>query len=353
MLYSQAQLLAREEALLSPFAQHSRLSKGRKYSEPEDPFRLPFQRDRDRIVHSKAFRRLAGKTQVFIAGFGDHYRSRLTHSIEVAVTARDIARALGLNEDLTEAIALAHDLGHTPFGHAGEEAMDDMMKKFGDRFEHNEQSLRSVTTLERRSPDFPGLNLCYETLEGLKKHHNISHSLEAQVADLADQIAYHHHDLDDGLRSGILTHEKLQKNVSLWQKVTEDLAPSTLDQELFWKIAVTRIMSLLIDDLLLNTKKNLQKEKRVVGFSLNMQRIIDQLADYLGQTFYLSEKVSHFAKQGQKVIRFLFQQYSNDYQKLPPQVQAELEQEKPAIVIKDYIAGMTDEYAVTKYEEYK
>lgn len=356
MLYAQAQLLAREEALLSPFAQRSRLTKGRKFPEPEDPFRLPFQRDRDRIVHSKAFRRLAGKTQVFTASYGDHYRSRLTHSMEVAITARDIARALGLNEDLTEAIALAHDLGHTPFGHAGEEAMHEVMQKFGVSFEHNEQSLRIVTILEKRSPDFPGLNLTVETLQGLMKHRNVPHSPEAQVADIADRIAYHHHDLDDGLRSGILEEKSLKRHVMLWQTVTEDLSKKELSDELYWKIAITRLMSLLIDDLLLNSEKNVTRgmsRRSLISFSPIMQGKADQLAEYLGKAFYVSKKVTAFSRKGQDVIRFLFQWYSEHDRFLPGLVRSELNHEKRYVVIKDYIAGMTDAYALAKYEEYK
>ncbi len=348
MLFAQDQLFLHEEAQLAPYALRSRLSRGRKYPDSEDLFRTPFQRDRDRIVHSKAFRRLCGKTQVFIAGYGDHYRSRLTHSLEVSAVSRDIARAFGLNEDLCETIALAHDLGHTPFGHAGEEAMNEMMLKFGKSFEHNEQSLRVVSVLEKKSDDFPGLNLTFETLEGLMKHRPMVHSLEAQVADLSDRIAYHHHDLDDGLRSGILEERSLQESIPLWQQVTEELSMSKLGFELYRATAINRLMNLLIDDVLRASEENLKHGKMLVTFSSAMQEKADALADYLGGNFYLHEKVSRFSHRGKETVRFLFELYSKNDRLLPLAVRKQLEFEERPVVIKDYIAGMTDRFALKK-----
>lgn len=363
MVYTQEQLFQNEEKILAPYAIKSAKSRGRKFEEPEDPYRTPFQRDRDRIIHCKAFRRLSGKTQVFVASYGDHYRTRLTHSIEVAQVARDIARALGLNEDLCEAVALAHDLGHTPFGHAGEEAMNEVMKKFGDRFEHNEQSRRVVEHLERRSTDFPGLNLTFETLEGLMKHRKVHddgttpviHSVEAQVVDIADAIAYHHHDLDDGLRAGVFDEAELEQEVELWRIAIEDLSLPTLGKDLFRKIAINRLVSLLINDVIESTNDVLKKRKMkmpltkpevIVGFSSRMQGRAEELAEFLGKRFYLHQQVSTQALHGQKVIKTLFALYSQKEELLPEIVRQRFDREKRHIVIKDYIAGMTDRFAL-------
>src|SRR6266513_2265234 len=224
------ELEQRERQFLAPFAQFSAQSRGRKYAEEPPEWRTDYQRDRDRVIHSRAFRRLEYKTQVFLNGTGDHLRTRLTHSLEVAGISRNIARALRLNEDLTETIALAHDLGHSPFGHKGEAVLDQLMKDHGG-FEHNRQSLRVVEELEQKYPRFPGLNLTYEVREGLSKHCTVydrpgkhkgftakSPSLEAQVANLADEIAYYSHDLDDGLDSGLLSEKQLELKVRLWHQ---------------------------------------------------------------------------------------------------------------------------------------
>lgn len=330
---------------LAPYA--IQLSKGRKYPEAEDPLRSPFQRDRDRIVHSKAFRRLSGKTQVFIPSYGDHYRSRLTHSLEVSMTSRDIARALALNEDLCECIALAHDLGHTPFGHAGEEAMNELMKKFHDHFEHNEQSLRVVEFLEKKSPDFPGLNLSFDVLEGLQKHEPGPHSLEAQAVDVADFITYLHHDIDDGLRSSLLSSEILTQASELWREVTEDLSFSALGKELFRRTAITRIIGILIHDLLMNF------EKKSIALSEKIQKKADELYECLGEKLYMNEAVTEHALFGKKVVHFLFEWYSIHEEVLPGHVRKRFEQEKRHLVIKDYIAGMTDRFAIKRYNRFR
>ncbi len=370
MLKTQEQLFEDENSSLASYAIRSAQSRGRKHKEAEDPFRTSFQRDRDRIMHSKAFRRLGGKTQVFVSHHGDHFRSRLTHSIEVSQVARDIARALALNEDLCEAVALAHDLGHTPFGHAGEEAMADMMLRFDDSFEHNEQSRRIVMHLESKSPDYPGLNLSFETIEGMMKHratHDdgktpVIHSLEAQAVDLADAIAYHHHDLDDGLRAGILHYESLQESVEIWQIATDELSLSALGEDLYRHTAINRVISILINDVIEYSNAQiqerqllmpLQKPQTIIQYSPKVQERADQLADYLGHHFYLNQRITSQAVKGQKVIKELFQLYSEKDELLPQSIRELFKHEKRHIVIKDYIAGMTDAFALHRFEEYK
>src|SRR5213083_437017 len=236
-MLTRAELEAREAAALAPYAMRSRDSRGRRHPEPEHPLRMVFQRDRDRIIHSTAFRRLEYKTQVFVNHEGDYYRTRLTHTIEAAQITRTLARALGLNEDLAEAVALAHDLGHTPFGHAGERTLDRLMAPHGG-FDHNAQSLRIVDLLEERYPTFRGLNLSFEVREGIVKHSTrydrpqvrefdpeLAPSLEAQIVDFADEIAYNAHDIDDGLKSGMVDPDELA-GVRLWAEVTAELAPA-------------------------------------------------------------------------------------------------------------------------------
>lgn len=370
MISTQEQLFDQENERLAPYAIRSSQSRGRKYDETEDPYRTPFERDRDRIMHSKAFRRLGGKTQVFNPMVGDHFRSRLTHSVEVSQVARGIARALGLNEDLCEAIALAHDLGHTPFGHAGQDAMSEMMHKFGDVFEHNEQSRRIVEKLEQKSPDYPGLNLSFEVLEGLMKHRKmhddgktpVVHSLEAQVVDLSDAIAYHHHDLDDGLRSGVLNYEQLMESLELWQTATEDLSITELGEDLYRHVAINRIISILINDVIEESDQRLEEQGIItplledlptapISFSDRIQDRVDQLADFLGDHFYLNDKVSTQSMKGQKVITDLFRIYSEKDELLPQSVRAQFDNEKRHVVIKDYIAGMTDQFALSRHQE--
>lgn len=372
MILTQQQLFDHEEKTLASYATKAVQASKRKYNEPEDPYRTPFQRDRDRIIHSKAFRRLSGKTQVFLASYGDHFRSRLTHSIEVAQVSRDIARALGLNEDLCETIALAHDLGHTPFGHAGEEAMSEMMAKYGDVFEHNEQSRRIVEVLEKKSPEYPGLNLTLAVLEGMMKHRRmhddgktpVIHSLEAQVVDLADAIAYHHHDLDDGLRAGLLKYEELTEQVELWKQVIEELSFSDLGEDLYRHVAITRLISILIQDVIEVAAEMIQQQaikaplaasgdRPLIAFSPRLQKRVEGLAEFLGEKFYLHQQISKQAAHGQNVIKHLFELYSKKEGLLPLPIRQQFEHEKRHIVIKDYIAGMTDEYALARYAEHR
>jgi dGTPase len=370
MILSRIEQEGAEIQWLAPYAVKSSESKGRMYAEKEDTHRTCFQRDRDRIIHSKAFRRLNGKTQVFIAGYGDHYRSRLTHSMEVAQFSRDIARTLKLNQDLAESIALAHDLGHTPFGHAGQEAMHELMKEHGGRFEHNEQSYRVLNHLEKKSDHYDGLNVSYEILDGLIKHrtdydHPIARdhhqpSLEAQVVNLSDEIAYQNHDIDDGLRSGILLFDQMQ-DLSIWQA-----AQSRLDLSAVSEIArhqmVTEIMSLMVKDLTVSIDRTLSQnppqsvhdiyrmERLPIHFSPEMTEMASELRAFLYKYFYQSPAVMTYNDQGKEVIRTLFYYYYDQPEKLPEHFHPLLESEDRHVVVKDYIAGMTDRFAMELYD---
>src|SRR5205823_10242129 len=258
---SREEMEATERATIAPFAQRSGDSRGRKYPEPSHAYRTEFQRDRARTIHSRAFRRLEYKTQVFLNGTGDHLRTRLTHSIEVASISRTIARALSVNEDLAEAIALAHDLGHTPFGHSGEEVLAECMRDHGG-FEHNRQSLRVVELLENAYPDFPGLNLTFEVREGLKKHERKDGfpTLEAQIADLADEITYYSHDLDDAVDFEILAAAQLDEN-EVWKRSQRDVLsryPDAREPELH-KLIIRNIIDVQVQDVVANSAKSIAK----------------------------------------------------------------------------------------------
>lgn len=333
---------------------------GRVHVESDDVTRFPFQRDRDRIIHTQAFRRLKHKTQVFVSGHGDHYRTRITHTLEVAHLSRNIARTLGLNEDLAEAIALAHDLGHTPFGHAGEEAMNACMKKYNASFEHNHQSLRIVTLLEDRSKAYRGLNLSREILEGLIKHrspHDLplgvdlprSPSLESQVVNFADEIAYTAHDTDDGLRAGQFSYADIEK-IKLG-KMASIKAKNDFSE------LRGAIVSLLVSDLYTETERRLKAEKirtlkdvyasdtELVGFSVPTVRMIGELRQFLWNHLYKSPSVLKQATRGQRVITALF----TAYMKSPPAKIKALRVKHGSSLeeaVKDYIAGMTDTYAI-------
>ncbi|KKP40053.1 MAG: deoxyguanosinetriphosphate triphosphohydrolase, dGTPase [Candidatus Peregrinibacteria bacterium GW2011_GWF2_33_10] len=371
MLLNREQLENKEEKFLAPYAALSKFSQGREFEERESEFRTCFQKDRDRIIHSRAFRRLKGKTQVFVNVEGDHFRTRLTHSMEVAQVSRDVARALNLNEDLAESIALAHDLGHTPFGHAGQDALNDLMREYGLKFEHNEQSRRVVTYLENIYPNFRGLNLTCEVREGLMKHQTvydnadkqikIQPTLEAQIVDFADEIAYNCHDLDDGLRAKILDFEVLKK-IPICQealaKVREDYG-DFVNEKIHQARFVSAIMNLMIDDLLQNSAQNLEKNKikllddvckstvRLIRFSSNRQIEIIELEKYLYQNFYMNQQVLKLSRFGQKTIQKLFNYFLKHPEKLPADFQIEANDEQSKIIdIKDYIAGMTDEFAI-------
>lgn len=371
MIIKRDNLEGQELQLLASYAVKSAESKGRSFSEKEDPYRTCFQRDRDRIIHCKAFRRLNGKTQVFIAGYGDHYRSRLTHSMEVAQFGRDIARMLNLNQDLSEAIGLAHDLGHTPFGHAGQDAMDEVMQTFGSHFEHNEQSFRVLHELEEKSDEYRGLNLSFEVLDGLLKHRtrydhpacsdHLMPSLEAQIVNIADEIAYQSHDIDDGLRSGILSSEEMME-LDIWRYAAADNRPSKLPKIQKHQM-VTSVMSLLVNDLAINTNKKIHKagidsvkdvyghDGQIAQFSDKVSQMAVQLKDYLYTNFYNAKEVMKYNDEGKKVITGLFRVLHEKPENLPEKYRAQLDHEEKHIVVKDYIAGMTDGYAMDLYEK--
>lgn len=376
-----SKLQEREADGLASYAVKSSDSAGRKYPEKLDDERLCFQRDKDRIIHSKAFRRLDEKTQVFVAGSGDHYRTRLTHTLEVAQVARDIARRLRLNEDLCEAIALAHDLGHPPFGHAGEEALNEVMRNFGLHFEHNEQSRRVVEALERAYPNFPGINLTIETLDGLMKHQTawdqagkifeISAHLEAQVVNVADEIAYTNHDMDDGIRSGLISLKQLRK-FRLWQlgekEVREKYGPAVksgrvkkLPEDILVARVVSAIIALMIDDFCKQTEKNIKKYKiksvenvkeyqgTLGEFSENMKIIIKELRQFLFENFYLNPKIEAFTLRGKWMIKKLFEYYYKNPGKFPGMLR--VSEKERVLAIKDYIAGMTDRFLIQEFKK--
>ena len=358
--------------MLAPYAVKAADTKGRKVYEDESLTRTCFQRDRDRIVHSKAFRRLREKTQVFISTESDHYRSRLTHSIEVAQISRHLARLLRLNEDLSESVAFAHDLGHSPFGHAGEHILDECMADFGG-FEHNIQSLRVVETLEKKYPIFDGLNLSYEVKEALKKHQTPWDnpdcesgfvSLEAQVVNIADQIAYNNHDIDDGLSSGLLTLESLETNVTLWSIATRNVKRnySNLTPDTLRSLCISYIISSQIEDVVKNTQSNLVQNNvvnlaslqslkgQLVCFSDQMEERSKELRDFLYKNLYIHPKVYRMNKKGQHIIKSLFELIVSDYKVLPLENQAFLSNGLTIQrVAADYIAGMTDPYATKLY----
>ncbi len=366
---------------LKPYAMTEAASQGRVYQEKTHPYRSMYQRDRDRIIHSTAFRRLEYKTQVFVNHEGDLYRTRLTHTIEVEQISRTIARALGINEDLTEAIALAHDLGHTPFGHAGERVLNDLLLDFGG-FEHNRQGLRVVDMLEHRYRDFPGLNLTNEIREAFIRHHSPLYSsdphippefvdsgtalLEVQATIIADEIAYDNHDIDDGLYSGIINERELRE-LSLWRRVIEELGVEYYNSlEPYNKGAegVRMLINLLVSDVLENTQKNLQNHnirsvadvrefnELLIVPSEGMQLMKRELEDFLSVAFYKDYRVIRMAKKAQRFITELFLTYIDDPNTMPLRHQNRLDNECIELVVADYIAGMTDRFAELEYSRF-
>ena len=364
----------RETLLLAPYAAHSADSLGREYQEPEHDMRTAFQRDRDRIIHTQAFRRLEYKTQVFVNHEGDHYRTRLTHTIEVSQIARSIARALGLNEELAEAVALAHDLGHPPFGHAGEKVLDELMKDHGG-FEHNIQALRIVEVLEKRYPSFPGLNLTWETREGIIKYlhryegpmppgltNTVSPSLEAQVVDVADEIAYNNHDLDDGLSSRLFDLEEMQDTL-LWRehyKSSKNSFPGSSWRESKHD-TIRRIINSQVQDIIASTCERIKTRKirditdvRVNGhdlvvFSEDMNEKNIELKRFLMTRMYKNERVMKLEKSAQKTLSGLFQLYVVDPNKIPEHVRKLEKVDGRHRMVCDYVAGMTDRYALQQH----
>ena len=376
-----------KENHLKPYAVKSVNSKGRIYKEPEHSIRSPYQRDRDRIIHSSSFRRLKHKTQVFVNTEGDHYRTRLTHSMEVSQIARTLARSLGLNEDLCETLSLSHDLGHTPFGHVGEEVLNNCMKKFGG-FDHNIQTLRIVTLIENKYYKFFGLNLTIETLDGLIKHNGPVHnlelykrnlqrnlfegkisfrnfpSLEAQVAAISDDIAYNNHDLEDGLRAGLFTIKKFS-SIPFVSKLTKKHLNNIkkFRREVIVNQIVRELINLMVVDVINTTNKNLREIKPktindiykqdhlVVDFSTKMKKIDRQIKDFLRLNMYNHKKVIINTKKGKKIIKYLFEYLLKNPNKF---INKKLfRNEKKERVIADFISGMTDRYAINLYKKIK
>lgn len=359
MIATRKILEMREKKNLAPYAVASMDTAGREFSEKPDDTRTEFQRDRDRIIHSKAFRRLSGKTQVFVATYGDHFRDRLSHTLEVAQIARDIARNLRLNEDLCEAIALAHDLGHTPFGHAGEATLNKIMQQFGLRFEHNEQSKRIVEHLEKQFIQFDGLNLTYEVRQGLAKHQTVydqmgrritGKTLEAQVVDVADEIAYHNHDLDDGLRSKLFAVREVAR-LALWKEAVAAAKKRYVSPMRY-------IISLMIQNVLETTAQNIAKfhitslkdvlkhPKNLAAFSGSFKKKIDKLREFLWNRMYQSPCVLRHSRRGQKIIERLFWKLYKNPKLLPRRFYERIGKiDLLEVAVKDYVAGCTDKYA--------
>ncbi len=376
----------RSENRPAPYAAAETTSRGRRHPEASPAYRGEFQRDRDRIIHSAAFRRLEYKTQVFVNHEGDMFRTRLTHSIEVAQIARTIARILGLNEELTEGIALAHDLGHTPFGHAGQDALNECMAGHGG-FEHNLQSLRVVDVLEEKYAEFPGLNLTYETREGILKHCSpvkarqlgelgerfLRHrqpSLEAQTANLADEVAYNSHDVDDGLRAGLIEIEQLRE-VTLFREQHDEVLrrwPGLALRRTIHEV-IRRMINQQVVDLVETSAKAIESQDPkdvdavrdaphpLIRFSEAMLNQHLELKRFLRQALYRHYRVHRMSLKAQRIIRSVFKAFMDDLRILPPDFQAHargLERKEGesgrARAVSDYIAGMTDRYAIMEYE---
>ena len=375
MFFSRQQLEEIEDRSLAPYGMRSKDTKGRAYLDSEPEYRTTFQRDRDRILHTTAFRRLEYKTQVFINFEGDHFRTRLTHTLEVAQIGRTLARALGGNEDLVEAICLAHDLGHSPFGHSGEVALARLMKDFGG-FDHNKQSLRIVTELEQRYPEFPGLNLSWEVREGMVKHESeydisdardyspdLRGNLETQIANVADELAYTTHDLDDGLRSGMINPQILE-GIALWEILRETYNWNGLilgDMERHRMIR--HLVGLLVTDMVKGTDARLKESKvnsamdiqklkhNVVGYTEEMQRHNRELKDFLYKKLYRHYRVVRMQVKAERIISDLFHAYRAEPLMLPDHVQFFIEKRGLERTICDYIAGMTDRYAIEEHQK--
>ncbi|WP_446831065.1 deoxyguanosinetriphosphate triphosphohydrolase [Candidatus Foliamicus sp.] len=366
---------------LAPWAVTAEHSRGRVHAEGKHPYRGPFQRDRDRIIHCRAFRRLMHKTQVFVGGEGDdHFRTRLTHTMEVAQIARTVARCIGVNEALTEAICLGHDLGHPPFGHAGQKALNRCMAAYGG-FEHNLHALRIVDRLERRHPGFDGLNLCWETREGLLKRcsrrqaeklgdlgerflQRRQPSLEAQLANVADAIAYNHHDLDDGLRSGLIDHEEVievrlyRRAHSQAQRRFPDASPPFLVTE-----AIRAMIDRVVSDLIETTRAALERaaldhpdavrtlSDPLVGLSGKLQERHRELADFLRKRLYNHPRMQEDYARGAAIVKALFEHYLQHPELMPPRHDANRREAATVQTVADYIAGMTDRFARRRFRE--
>ena len=375
MSLTREQIETRESEMLAPYAALSSTSQGRAYPLDEHPLRTAFQRDRDRIIHSSAFRRMEYKTQVFIPHERDHFRTRLTHTIEVAQISRTLARILRLNEDLAEAIALVHDLGHTPFGHSGEDILDNLLSGNGG-FNHNRQSLRVVDLLEQRYEQHPGLNLTYEVREGIVKHETKldmkleefnpgeKPTLEASLVDIADEITYNAHDIDDGISSGIITFRQLQAADFFAQLDLGQAAPksSLLDDKSRYAL-VRKLLDSMVTDVANETNRRLQANKitnlesirratqKLGAYSDATNSIVAALKVFLNDNLYRHPRLVGMSEWAQQILEKIFARLKDDPKLMPPRFQEMLLTEKPEIVIADYIAGMTDRFAIKFYEE--
>lgn len=377
-IITREQLENNEKQFLAPYAMLNANSRGRKFSELKHRLRTDFQRDRDRIIHCSAFRRLEYKTQVFVNHEGDNYRTRLTHTIEVVQISRTISRSLRLNDDLTEAIALAHDLGHTPFGHSGEEALNDLMKKYGG-FEHNNQSLRIVDFLEKRYNDFPGLNLTYEVREGIIKHKtdydkpsrngfndDESATMEAQIINIADEIAYNNHDIDDGLTANMITFDDLREIpwISDAIKKVENGKPESVSLKKY--SLIRELINYLVTSLVEETEKRLKKYKinsvkdvrktkhSIVAFPADIERNNSQLKAFLMERVYRHYRVERMHEKARRFVKAIFEEYVKNSSQLPPDVQKKFKNKNKrskATAVCDYVAGMTDRYALDEYNK--
>lgn len=376
MPVTRTELEARERAFLAPYAQSSGDTRGRVAKEEPPTWRTHFQRDRDRVIHSRAFRRLEYKTQVFLNGTGDHLRTRLTHTMEVAAISRNIARALRLNEDLSEAIALAHDLGHSPFGHNGEHALDRLMKDHGG-FEHNRQSLRIVEELEQKYPRFPGLNLSWEVREGLAKHTAPppspgapapaafkQTSLEAQIANLADEITYYSHDLDDGLDSGLLDERKLLREVKVWATAARQVKRQfgALPDESRRYYTIRQIIDDQVVDVVSTTEEGLLSSRvqsaddvrrqriALVRYSPERRALNLELRKYLYQNLYYNPKVHEPNQRAVRMLRELFQHLLEHPEEVGAQARKRARKDGWHRALCDYISGMTDRYCIQEHQ---
>ena len=369
----------RERQTLAPFAQLSAESQGRVHGEEPNDFRTHYQRDRDRVTHSRAFRRLEYKTQVFLNGTGDELRTRLTHTMEVAAIARNIARALRLNEDLTESIALAHDLGHPPFGHKGEETLNELMRDHGG-FEHNDQSLRVVDLLEQKYPNYPGLNLTWEVREGLMKHHRGSDhpsrrpdfeahnsSLEAQVANLADEITYYSHDLDDGLDAGLLDEDRLFREIEIWHKQSERIQkehPNLPDESRRYFI-IRCIIDDQVKDVIHHSYEQITAAKvqcaddvrlhksRLIGYSDERRLRNLELRKYLYANLYYHPEVHEPHKRAMRWLEALFRHYVDNPKEIEAPFRNRIEEDGTRRAICDFLASMTDRFVMQMHERMK
>ncbi len=373
MILTRQKLEDNERSVLAPYASLAAETRGRLHPESESAHRTAYQKDRDRVIHTTAFRRLEYKTQVFVNTEGDHYRTRLTHTLEVAQVARSVSRALGLNEDLAETIALAHDLGHPPFGHAGEKALDGLARDFGG-FDHNKQTLRIVTKLERRYRDYPGLNLTWETLEGIMKHEteydlpdadwepDQQPGLEAQVVNIADELAYNAHDLDDGLRSGHLSAQQIAEVPVIRDLMKElGLNPAGFgDQDRY--LLVRELLGLMIDDAVAQTAAQLERagvnsvadvrnaDSKFVGNSPELAPQLRELKSFLYQNFYYHYRLIRMTMKANDILERIFHAYMKTPSMLPPSVVRHADERGLDRAVIDYLAGMTDRYVGQEYQ---